>query len=421
MEVLVIEGFKAEFLPTAELRFIYDWAIDQYVMSGNLYAPTADMFEGTPSPGHKKSLADVLSDNGIDITDVSEQGIEWCIQQLKANWLRQTATVMVTDLGSALNESMAGEMERSFNEDLAKLVATSVKLETRRTATEMVAERQDILDRYYSRKADQNFRGLSLGLPEVDAVTGGIRGDELAVLAAPQKTGKSYMLDRIALKELEAGKSVALCTLENGMDMTVDRIACLATGIHPHRFTLGQLTPDEELAVETWVHDEFGNLPGELWVLKPPMGSRTAYDIVSKARTHKVDSLLIDQLLWMEDADERLPMPQRIRDRVQTLKTMIESASHPMPIVLAHQVTRDGIERAKKANRLWPNDMAEGSAVEQTADWVFSWWQSDDMKVIGQVLMQTLASRRQADHNWDLYWNVETGQMRVMNDPSMLI
>ena len=128
MEVLVIEGFKAEFLPTAELRFIYDWAIDQYVMSGNLYAPTADMFEGTPSPGHKKSLADVLSDNGIDITDVSEQGIEWCIQQLKANWLRQTATVMVTDLGSALNESMAGEMERSFNEDLAKLVATSVKL-----------------------------------------------------------------------------------------------------------------------------------------------------------------------------------------------------------------------------------------------------------------------------------------------------
>jgi replicative DNA helicase len=419
MEYLILEGFRAEYLPTSDTRFILDWAIDEFMRTGNVYAPTPAMFEATDAPEHKKSLADVLLDNGIDVHETSQQPIEWCVLELKADWLRRTATVAHRDMGTNLNESMSEDMQRVYMGDVSKLVDVGVQLETRRTAVEMVSEAENILTRYEARKADQGFRGLTLGLQELDDFTGGIHEDELAVIAAPQKTGKSYFLDLIALRELEKGHSVALCTLENGIDMTIDRIACLATGIHPSRMTRGQLTPEEEDGLATWVHDEFSQMKDQLWILKPPQGERTAQLIVSKARTRKVDALLVDQLLWMESVDTRIPMNQQIRERVTTLKTMGESSARPMPIILAHQVNRDGIERARKANRLWPNDMAEGAAVEQTPDWIFSMWQSDDMKTVGQILWQTLGSRREEFRNFDLYWNVETGVLRFMNETSL--
>lgn len=419
LETIVLEGFTSKYLPTSDLRFIFDWAIKQYELTGNMYAPTAVMFDNTESPGHKKTLGEVLSDVGINIHDTPDQSIEWCIQELKGVWLRNLSILMFTDAGTDMNESMSEDMQRTFSEDVAELVTIELELESKRTAVNMVAEIDEVQRRYNERKENQGFKGLTMGLPDVDVYTNGIQGGELAFLAGAQKSGKSYMLDRIALKELEAGHSVTLVTLENGIDMTIDRIACLATGIHPRRFKKGQLTPEEEDGLNTWINDVFKPISEQLWIVKPPMGQRTAEMIVSTARTRRSDSLLIDQLLWMEDTDTKPPLNQRIRHRIEVIKAMIESSAHPMPCVVAHQVNRDGIKAAQKADRLWPNDMAEGAAVEQGADWVFSIWQSDDMKVVDQLLLQTLASRTEALMNWDVYWNPETGVMRVLNDRSL--
>ena len=416
METIVLEGFQSKFLPTADIRFIFDWAIEQYQLTGNLYAPTPAMFEGANAPGHKKSLADVLKDYDIDINDVPDDTVEWCVQELKSSWLRTAALVQVQDLGAELNESMAGDMAATFNDGLSKLVAMSLDLESRRTSHEMVAGADDILDRYQVRAANPGFKGMTMGLEEIDAYTNGIDYGELAVLAGPQKSGKSYVADLIALKELQMGHSVCLVSLENGMDMTIDRIACIATGIDPTRFKAGRLMEEEVDALTTWINEDFKPLSEQLWIVRPPQGQRTAEAIVSTARTRKVDSLIIDQLLWMEDVDDRPPLNQRIRERMTTIHVMIESSARPMPCLLLHQVNREGIERAKKAGRLWPNDMAEGAAVEQTADWVFSLWQSDDMKVANQLLMQTLASRREAIRNWDIYFDMESGVFRWLND-----
>ncbi len=419
MESLVLEGFSSKYLPTADIRFIFEWALKQYMLTGNIYAPTAVMFQETDSPAHKKTLAEVLDDYGIDITNTPDQTIEWCIQELRAAWLRKTAITMLTDAGTNVSDSMSEDMQRTFSEDLSELVSVQLELESKRTAVEMVSEADDIKRRYDARKADQGFKGLTMGLQDVDNYTNGIQGGDLAFLAGPQKSGKSYFMDRIALKELEAGHTVTLVTLENGIDMTIDRIACLATGIHPRRFKKGQLTTEEEDALATWIEDDFKPMKDQLWIVKPPQGQRTAEMIVSMARTRRSDSLLIDQLLWMEDVDTKPPLNQRIRHRIETIKAMIESSAHPMPCLMAHQVNRKGIENAQKADRLWPNDMAEGAAVEQGADWVFSIWQSDDMKVVDQLLLQTLAARSEVLMNWDVYWNPETGVMRVLNDRSL--
>lgn len=419
MEIIVLEGFKSKYLVTADIRFIFDWAVEEYQLTGNLYAPTPAMFDGSMAPGYKKSLADILKDYNIDINEVSEQSVEWCIRELKSNYLRIQTLSLIGDLGAEVNESMAGEMATTVTEGVARLVSLTLELESRRTSIEMVSEADDIVERYLVRAANPGFKGMTMGVPEIDEYTNGIDYGELAVLAGPEKSGKSWVADLIALRELQRGHSVCLVTLENGMDMTVDRIACIATGLDPTRFKAGQLTDEEFDALNTWKDEVFKPLEEQLWIVKPIPGDRTPEAILGKARTRKVDSLIIDQLLWMEDVDERPPLNQRIRDRMAKIHMMIESNSHPMPCLLLHQVNRTGIEAAKKAGRLWSNDMAEGAAVEQGVDWLFSLWQSADMKVANQLLMQTLASRRAAIKNWDIYFDMEMGTFRYLNETSV--
>jgi len=409
LDILVLEGFKSKFLPTSDIRFIFDWALEQYALTGNLYAPTPEMFESTMAPGYKKSLADVLKDNNIDVTEVSEQPVEWCIQELKANHLRVQTLLLIGELGAQVNESMSGEMAETVIAGSSKLTSLTLELESRRTSIEMVSEADDIVDRYLARAANPGFKGMTMGFPEADAYTNGIDYGELAVLAGPEKSGKSWVADYIALKELQNGHSVCLVTLENGMDMTVDRIACIATGIDPTRFKAGILTPEEFDALVTWKDEVFKPIKEQLYIVKPMPGDRTPESILSKAQTRKIDSLIIDQLLWMEDVDETPKLNQRIRDRIAKIHMMIETASHPMPCLVLHQVNRDGIERARKAGRLYSNDMAEGAAVEQGVDWLFSLWQSDDMKVANQLLFQTLAARRAENKNWDIHFDMANG------------
>jgi archaellum biogenesis ATPase FlaH len=419
LDIIVLEGFKSKWLPTADIRFIFDWAVEQYQLTGNLYAPTHEMFEGSMAPGYKKSLADVLKDNNIDVTEVSEQPVEWCIQELKANHLRVQTLELIRDLSAEVSESMAAEMAPTVIDGSSKLTSLTLDLESRRTSIDMVAEADDIVDRYLARAANPGFKGMTMGIAEVDEYTHGIDYGELAVLAGPEKSGKSWVADYIALKELQQGHSVCLVTLENGMDMTIDRIACIATGIDPTRFKAGVLTSEEFDALVTWKDEVFKPIEEQLWIVKPMPGDRTPEAILSKARTRKVDSLIIDQLLWMEDVDERSQLKDRIRDRMTKIKGMIESNSHPMPCLLLHQVNRTGIEAAKKAGRLYSNDMAEGAAVEQGVDWLFSLWQSEDMKVANTLLLQTLACRREAIKNWDIYFDLENGVFRYMNETSV--
>jgi archaellum biogenesis ATPase FlaH len=419
LDIIVLEGFKSKWLPTADIRFIFDWAVEQYSLTGNLYAPTPEMFEGSMAPGYKKSLADVLKDNHIDVTEVSGQPVEWCIQELKANHLRVQTLELIRDLSAEVSESMAAEMAPTVIDGSSKLTSLTLDLESRRTSIDMVAEADDIVDRYLARAANPGFKGMTMGIAEIDAYTNGIDYGELAVLAGPEKSGKSWVADYIALKEIQQGHSVCLVTLENGMDMTIDRIACIATGIDPTRFKAGVLTTEEFDALVTWKDEVFKPLKEQLWIVKPIPGDRTPEAILSKARTRKVDSLIIDQLLWMEDVHEHSQLKDRIRDRMTKIKGMIESNSHPMPCLLLHQVNRTGIEAAKKAGRLYSNDMAEGAAVEQGVDWLFSLWQSDDMKVANTLLFQTLAARRADNKNWDIFFDMKNGIFRYMNETSV--
>ncbi len=421
IETLVLEGFDPKFIPSAELRPIYEWVIHQYRQSGNMSAPTAIMFKESEYPDNGgKSMADVLEEYDINLDDTPDESVEWVIEELRARHLTKRSGEWTKSLAETITKAPTSDRPRLFTEKVSELVGISMEIQTRRNAVEIGTDAHDIMSEYEARKASLGqFDGMRLGLPDVDRHTNGLHPGELMVIGAPPKTGKSYMIDRVALEEFRAGRSVALNTLENSIEMTRNRIACLATGANPNRFEMGQCTNEEEAAVRAWIEDELIPADNQLWILSPNVGARTAEHIVMEAKARSCDTLLIDQLTFMEAADTRAPRYLQIREMTHSVKTMISTGSNRMPCLMTHQLTRDGIKTARKNGYLHMEDMAEGSEVERTADWVLSMWQSEDARQVNQFLLQILASRRRDILNWDIHWNVLTGDMHVIGETEL--
>lgn len=261
--------------------------------------------------------------------------------------------------------------------------------------------------------------GMHFGIKDIDDHTYGIHPGELAIVAAHAKAGKSFFLDWVALKEFEQGKTVGLFTLENSIPMTEGRIACLAVGADPTRWIKGQSYPDEEESITSWINDVLRKSDEKFYIMQPAPGDRTAESIVTKARLLNLDSLIIDQLTFMDATDVKLQRYLQMRDILHTIKTMISTGRKPIPCLLAHQVNREGHKMAQKENHYEMYHMAESAEVERTADWVFSMFQSADHMALNRLLFQTLASRRAMPKNWEMYWDIAVGNIAVANEYSL--
>ena len=421
IETLILEGFTSEFVPSAELRPIYDWAIHQYQLTGGESAPTSIMFHSTDVEGQPgRSMGELLEEYDISLDDTPEESVEWVIEELKARHLTRKAGQWTKALSEDITSAPSHDRPGIFQEHVAGLVAVSLSLQPKRSSMDLVEDAEEILNAYEIRKREgTTFKGMRFGLPEVDAHTGGIHDGELCIVGAPPKGSKSYFIARTALEEFRAGRSVVLNTLENSIAMTRDRIACLATGIDPQRFEAGLSTPEEERAVTEWVREVLLVAENKLWILSPDEGQRRVEHMVMAAQIRNADSLLIDQLTFVEPSDPKMPRYLQIRDITHTLKTMISTGHHQMPCLMTHQMSRDGIKSARKVGYFHMDDMAEGSEVERTADWALAMWQSDDGREVSQFLLQMLAARRRDLKNWNVFWDISTGTMETLSEETL--
>jgi hypothetical protein len=101
---------------------------------------------------------------------------------------------------------------------------------------------------------------------------------------------------------------------------------------------------------------------------------------------------------------------------MHTLKAMVSTGRDRLPVLLAHQATREGLKLAQKLGRLELWHLAESSEVEKTADWVFALYQSQDQRKARLALLQTLAARREDLKHFLLQWEINTGTVIVRNE-----
>lgn len=402
---IVREEYPPEFLPTESLRPVYSFALDYW------HAEATDGL--APSPAAMRvHFAAILAEHEIDLDIDPEDGLEWALEALRGSyidrgwqkWVRNFAA----DMGEADIMLKPDLLSEAINElmGLQSLIAPS---------HEQVDMRHgfDLVMRSYEERAEmrrnRQVMGAITGLAPVDEHMAGLRPGELAVMAGPPKTGKSYLLAIMALACWLAEIPPVLYTLENSVEMSQDRIACYAAGVSARNWQRGECTQSEIQRIEEWRQHLFHSQT-PFSIIQPEPGKRTIQHMVRRARTLG-DVVLIDQLTFVEPnpKHERLARYQQIGHSLHDFKALLSSSTSRMPGVLAHQINREGVKSAEKVGHLEMYHMAEAAEVERTADWVYGLWQPYSMRQIGQCYLQTLASRREDLMNWVMRWTPWNG------------
>jgi replicative DNA helicase len=258
---------------------------------------------------------------------------------------------------------------------------------------------------------------MTFGMDLVDTHTYGIHEGEMAVLAAGPKVGKSTALGRIALNEWAVrGRNVVLVTLENSVEMTLDRLVCFHLGLNPRGWQRGELPPAAAEKVQEFIEDVMPTMAGSLHVIQSSRGSRTPEMMVREAKLLGAQSVLIDQLTHVEHPNPgRMPRHEQFNENIHEFADLCRDGD-PIALLLAHQINRAGVESSKKLNYLEMHHLAESAGVERAADWVFGLHQSPDERIDGVAKFQIMAARREDVNNWEITWDPELSYWRATHE-----
>lgn len=406
-------GLNLKAVPTPPMRDVVQWALDYFDRSGQRNAPSREALTET--------WKDVIEDAEVTIAevDIQQDEVTWAIDALHAHYALYEFQVWQKEAASALHESSTTERLNVLELEVHKLNELVLSLRDKTQEVEGTDGFHRSFAEYQQRaESSQTHRGMAFGIEEIDEYTYGIHEGELGVLAAGPKTGKSVTMGFVLLQEWLKRRRSTYYTLENSVRMTYDRLVCIHLGVDHDRYRQGECTEDEVSRVRTFLGNEdlMKDLKDFIRVVQPQRGNRTVQWITRHARSVGTETLLVDQLTFMEASHRSLRGPDKITDIMHDLKDSIGGRS-PMSCLLAHQINREGMKEAKKNGLLEMWMLAEGSEVERTADWVFSLYASEDERRAQMIKWQTLATRRGSRNaSWRVAWRPWINQVAVLDE-----
>jgi replicative DNA helicase len=409
LEVLAREGLAPECIPDDGLRGVVDYALDYYKRSGRAKAPTVDVM--------RERFGDLLDDREVGFD--AEESIEWAIDDLRGTYVHRQAADFNKRFAVAMSEASVEERVQVVADAASEIVSLAQAME----AKDVAVDAREALSQVYLDYEERNARGdhiegmtFGTGMERIDAHTLGIRPGEIAVVAATPKTGKSFFACRTALNAWNRGRVAVLYTLENSIEMTLNRIACMATGVDPHAWEKGECTDGEVERVLRWIA-EMQDHEVPLHIVQPVEGRRTPEAIVMDSRMRGAEDVIVDQLTWVDHPDPKNKARHEVvRDLLRSFRNMVTDHRHKVPLMLIHQINREGEKAADKDGflRMW--HLAESSEVERAADWVFGLYQSRDERAALAMKFQTLASRRADLKHFLLTWRIWQGVVTVRQE-----
>lgn len=406
LSVIVREGLSEDLLPTEALRKVYLFSLDYYFDSGQSKAPSEAVL--------RTEYGDILDDNEIDLSEEPDESIEWALDALRGTHVYNAVADANKKLAADMAKADSAERLEVLDYYTDEFIKLGMAVQRRDQFTHFAESAPHILSGYDARKLTRDgVRGMSFGLDMLDAYTHGIHPGELAVLASGPKVGKSYFMCWVALHLFRQDKPVALFSLENPVQIMLDRMACLAAMVPSRAWQHGTCSSDEEERVRHFLK-EIEAKDNPLWVCQPDLGRRSFESMLHDAVGRGADNLLIDQMSFVElEETSRKPKTERIGDALHRLHAMLSTGRHPMPCLLANQISRDGVKAAAKVGYLEMHHLADSAELERTADWVFGLYRSQEERVTDRAKFQTLAARREDPKHFQMVWNIDQSFVSV--------
>lgn len=418
LDYLAREGFLGTavvVVPTELIRKLVTHSLEYYFQSGRKLAPSREALEAT--------WGDQIEQSDVELGDDTEtDSIQWAVAQLRTNYAQWRAQDFVKTLSIAVAKADPGEKVRAIQEGAHELYQLAQTLSSRKNEMDAVEGFQDALRRHEAiALSGTTVHGMTFGLPLIDEHIGGVHPGELAVLAAGSGVGKSWFGDgKVVWNEFERGRRVVLFTLENDLPMTFDRLACLAARVDYEKWQHGHANEGDLLRVKQNLErlEAAKEEDRQPIIIMPEPGERTVQSMIRRAIVLGGQSVVIDQLSHIEHScAHRSPSrPEQVANIMRGLKTALNEGAEQLPGLLLHQVNRDGKKNSARTGRYVMEDMADGSEVEKSADFLFSVYQSKDAEVAEQALFQMLKGRRVPRKDWLMWWRLGIGDISVIRE-----
>lgn len=409
LDVLAREGLDPEVIPSETGRKIVSWSIDYYYKSGRTLAPTADAILAV--------WADDMARAEITLGDGTEgDSIEFAIDTLKANWVHWKNQEFLKEHGRKMAKADGPDRARLTAEGADRLFDIARVVASKRDEVDARTALADRMQAYEAREAAGSvIDGMTTGLAEVDNYMHGIHPGELCMLAAPPKTGKSFFSMIVALNEWERGRRVLLYTLENSVEETLDRLICFGAKIDYHVFQRGEMNEGEKHRGALFAK-RLASSEVPLLVQSPEPGRRSTAALVRRALTEGAQSLIVDQTSHVEATGKGQKKWESVDEIMKEFTDLIGNGRERLPLLLLHQINREGVKAARKDGRLYMDHLSDGAAAERYAHWVLGLYRSDEDVAGKGAKLTALASRRERLTGFELTWDIANSLVRVRNE-----
>jgi replicative DNA helicase len=416
LDYLIKEGFTLEnvrdVIPTEVGRKLVLWAIEYYFENGRKVAPSKDAIMTT--------WGDQLTPLDIEINDdIETDSVQWAVDQLRHDYADyMVGDQFVQSLASAMRKADGPDRVNVALEYSQLLHVLTQSLISRKNEMDGAEGLSDAIDRYEQMVAEgHQFRGMTFGLPEIDDHIRGVHPGEIAVVAATSGGGKSWFSLIVLLEEFKRGRKTILFTLENDVEMTFDRIACVKCRVDYEKWQRGEVEEGDLLRVKEFlkIMEEAPNKP---IIVQPAPIEATGAAMVRRAIIEECDSIIIDQLSHIQPVvgSRARQRNEVIADIVRDLHNLINQPGMKIPLLLLHQINRKGREEARKIGRYLMEHMGEATQVENDASHVLAIYQSPDHEIAEQAEIQMLKCRRMRKRDWEVTWRPGMGDVRIRRE-----
>lgn len=148
----------------------------------------------------------------------------WC-DQLRECKARRIAIAAAKTIG----ESADSEEAMTAAKDALEAMRKAVTAKTRSLNAKQACE--DFITSYVASYSNGDIPGVSTGIDEIDAITGGAKEGELWVVSGPPSSGKSVLMYQLASEFLGNNKVVSIFTAELMVREVVGRLVTLSARV----------------------------------------------------------------------------------------------------------------------------------------------------------------------------------------------
>jgi replicative DNA helicase len=313
--------------------------------------------QGKPA-GDVKALALELRTKNVTAADIaklaedaSQQGdYEYYVSELVSEECRRKLRKVGSDLLSGLDSKRDPESLRS------ELITRLSSVQTVRQSKSVADSMREVLERSLN---PQEIEAITTGIPVLDSALGGLRGGQLAILAARPSVGKSALAVQVAVDCAKDGKRVLFISLEMSSSDLVTRILASELGSDFGKIVSGSLS-QQDVEYGRGIATAFEKIPFELCDQRNLSIDRLVGLVRSRVANQGLDLLVIDYLGLLQ-GDRRKPRWEAITEISHSLKSL--ALAEEIPILCLAQLNRESEGEVPKLSHL-----RDSGAIEQDAD-----------------------------------------------------